>query len=109
MIVEGMTDQEFLSAFEDTTLDPFHHRDHLRVTYLYLRQFGEAGTLERLGPAILRFATAKGAPGKYDEALTHAWIRAWIRAVARAMDNVRDFDALLSEHPELLDKNFLKR
>jgi hypothetical protein len=32
-----MTDAEFLRAFDDTTLEPFHHRDHLRVTFLYLR------------------------------------------------------------------------
>ncbi len=99
-----MTDAEFLHAFEDATLEPFHHCDHLRVTYLYLRQFGEAGTRERLGPAILRYATAKGAAGKYHETITLAWIR----LVAAALEN-NDFDAMLSAHPELLDKRLLDR
>jgi hypothetical protein len=99
-----MTDLEFLRAFEDATLDPFHHRDHLRVTYLYLRQFGEAGTRERLGPAILRYATAKGGAGKYHETITLAWIQ----LIAKASENTSDFDAMLVEHPELLDKNLLE-
>lgn len=100
-----MTDAEFLRAFEDTTLEPFHHRDHLRVTYLYLRQFGEAGTRERLGPAILRYATAKGGAGKYHETITQAWIH----LVASSLGSAPDFDAMLVEHPELLDKSLLNR
>lgn len=107
-----MTDAEFLRAFEDTTLDPFHHRDHLRATFLYLRQFGEAQTRERLGSAILRFATAKGAAGKYHETITLAWIRLMAAALDNKLDNKpdnKDFDATLAQHPELLDKNLLDR
>jgi hypothetical protein len=98
-----MTDAEFLRAFEDTTLEPFHHRDHLRVTYLYLRQYGEAGTRDRLGPAILRYATARNGAAKYHETITQAWIQ----LVSSA--NADNFDALLTEHPHLLDKNLLNR
>jgi hypothetical protein len=100
-----MTDAEFLRAFEDTTLDPFHHRDHLRVTYLYLRQFGEAGTRQRLGPAILRYATAKGGAEKYHQTITLAWIR----VVGALAEHAQDFEAMLIEHPHLLNKNLLDR
>jgi hypothetical protein len=100
-----MTDAEFLRAFEDTTLEPFHHRDHLRATSLYLRQYGEAGTLERLGPAIFRYADARGGAAKYHETVT----RAWIRLVSEALKSSGDFDAMLAEHPQLLDKNLLNR
>ena len=98
-----MTDDEFLHAFEDTTLEPFHHRDHLRVTWLYLREYGEAGTRERLGPAILRYADARGGAAKYHETIT----RAWISLVAAAL--AENFEAMLAEHPHLLDKNLLSR
>jgi hypothetical protein len=100
-----MTDSEFLSAFDDTTLEPFHHRDHLRVTFLYLRQFGEKATRERLGPAILRYAAARNGAEKYHETITLAWIS----LVAGASGNTQDFDAMLLEHPQLLDKNLLDR
>jgi hypothetical protein len=98
-----MTDAEFLRAFEDTTLEPFHHSDHLRVTYLYLRQFGEAQTRTRLGPAILRYACARNASRKFHETITQAWIG----LVAAASKNKADFDTMLQAHPELLDKNVL--
>jgi hypothetical protein len=100
-----MTDAEFLRAFEDTTLEPFHHRDHLRVTSLYLLQYGEAGTLERLGPAILRYADARGVAAKFHETTT----RAWIRLVSEGIKRSGDFDAMIAEHPQMLDKNLLNR
>jgi hypothetical protein len=99
-----MTDAEFLRAFEDTTLEPFLHADHLRVTYLYLRQFGEAQTRSHLGPAILRYASARNASGKFHETITQAWIG----LVAAASKNEADFGAMLLAHPELLDKNVLE-
>ncbi len=100
-----MTDEEFLCAFEDTTLEPFHHRDHLRVTFLYLRQFGEAETRRRLGPAILRYAAARNGAEKYHETITLAWIC----LVAAAAASSSDFEAMLAAHPALLDKNLLNR
>lgn len=98
-----MTDERFLQAFKDTTLEPFHHRDHLRVTYLYLSQFGEAGTLERLGKAILRYAAARNGAEKYHETITQAWIRLVASAAAPS------FESMLEAYPQLLDKNLLKR
>jgi hypothetical protein len=100
-----MTDDEFLKAFEDTTLEPFHHRDHLRVTYLYLQKFGEEGTRERLGPAIWRYADARGGAAKYHQTITLAWVS----LVAEASQGVPDFDAMAAQHPDLLDKNLLAR
>ena len=100
-----MTDSEFLRAFDDTTLEPFHHRDHLRVTFLYLRQFGEEGTRQRLGPAILRYAAARNGAQKYHETITQAWIR----LVAAASAQANDFEAMLAANPQLLDKNLLRR
>jgi hypothetical protein len=100
-----MTDAEFLRAFDDTTLEPFHHRDHLRVTSLYLRQYGETGTRERLGPAILRYADARGVAAKYHETIT----RAWISLVSEGVKRSGDFDTMIAEHPQMLDKNLLHR
>jgi hypothetical protein len=98
-----MTDPEFLRAFEDTTLEPFHHRDHLRVTYLYLHQYGETETRDRLGPAILRYAAARNGAAKYHETITQAWIQLVSNAKADS------FDTMLADHPHLLDKHLLNR
>jgi hypothetical protein len=99
-----MIDDEFLAAFEDTTLEPFHHRDHVRVTFLYVRAFGERGTRERLGAAILRYADARNGGAKYHETITQAWI-----GLVAARSDVGSFEAMLAAHPELLDKDLLNR
>jgi hypothetical protein len=98
-----MTDAEFLNAFEATTLEPFHHRDHLRVAWLYLRHYGEAGTRARLGPAIFSYAAARNVAYKYHETITQTWIQL-VSAI-----NADSFDRMLLEHPHLLDKNLLNR
>jgi hypothetical protein len=97
-----MTDHELLAAFEDTSLEPFHHRDHVRVTFLYVRAFGEKGTRERLGPAILRYAEARNAGEKYHETITQAWI-----GLVAARADAESFEAMLAAHPELLNKDLL--
>jgi hypothetical protein len=102
----NMTDAEFLAAFDDTTLEPFHHRDHLRVTYLYIGKFGESGTKDRLGPAILRYAAARNVADKYHETITQAWIRL-VGLSSKNHDG--GFEAMLAAHPQLLDKNLLHR
>jgi len=45
-----MTDGEFLAALEDCTLpeSAFHHVDHVRAAYLYLRNGGFAEAIARL-------------------------------------------------------------
>jgi len=73
------------------------------VTFLYLRHYGELETRQRLGPAILRYAAARNGAQKYHETITQAWIQ----LVSNA--NAESFDALLIEHPHLLDKNYLNR
>jgi hypothetical protein len=98
-----MTDTDFLRAFNDTTLEPFHHRDHLRVTFLYLREFGKQGTLARLGPAILRYAAARNASEKYHETITVAWIH----LVDASSQAAPDFEVMIAQNPRLLDKNLL--
>lgn len=94
-----MSDVEFLAGFASGTLAEFHHRDHLRMTWLLLRRDGlERGTRSVID-GIKRFAAAKRAPGRYHETLT----RVWIHLVATAMDGTEQcFDDLLRGHPELL-------
>ena len=36
-LLARLNDEEFLQAFEDCTLEEFHHADHVRMAWLYLR------------------------------------------------------------------------
>ena len=104
-----MTESEFVRAFEDASLpnESFHHRDHVRLTWIYLRECGESGARSRLVQGIQRFAAAKGKAEKYHHTITLAWIR--LVEAARASAGECDFDALIAKHPELLDKTILDR
>lgn len=68
-----VTDDELLEAFESCTLGAFHHRDHMRVTWLHLRRYSLLETLERLIPGLKRFAASKGRADRYHETITWAY------------------------------------
>ena len=95
-----MTDQEFLRAFEEGRIRPseFHHRDHLRLAWLRVRQLGLAGAAAAVPADSRAFAARHGADRLYHETLT----RFWVRIVAHASSPT--FDATLEQHPLLLDK-----
>ena len=69
-----MTDAELLARFEDCTLEPFHHLEHVRVAWVILRQLPLPAAFERFRTSLQRFAAAAGAPGKYDDALTRRYV-----------------------------------
>ena len=77
----------------------FGHRERLELTWRYIRKCGA----ERGGDAVVagleRLADAQHRP--YDRGET----RFWVDVVARAIDlrPELDFEALVEEHPHLLD------
>jgi hypothetical protein len=99
-----MTDQELVDAFEAGTLPAaaFRHREHVRVTWAYLVRYGRADADRRLIDGLQAFALRAGRPGKFDAALTRAWVAA-IDAVRLAYPDVRTFDGLAARRPDLLD------
>jgi hypothetical protein len=71
-----MTDQEFIRRFENCTLPAqgFHHLDHVRVVWLYLRGYSILETLGRFSAGLKRFAAANGKPNLYHETITWAYV-----------------------------------
>jgi hypothetical protein len=84
-----VTDDELLAGFEACTLAEFHHADHVRVAWLYLRRFAVA---------LQRFAAANGAPQKYDDALTCRYLA----LIAGQMRGETSFDDFAAANPDLL-------
>jgi hypothetical protein len=99
-----MTDDEFLRAFFSLDLpnSAFHHRDHLRLTWLVVRRHGAAAARELVGNGIRRFAVAHGHSGRYHETLTAFWVRLVVHATGHGPD-IEDFDEFLRAYPLLLD------
>jgi hypothetical protein len=71
-----MTDDEFIASFEDCSLanESFHHSDHVRMAFLYLRRYPVLEALQRFSTALVRFAAAKGKPELYHETVTWAFL-----------------------------------
>ena len=102
------SDEDFLRAFEDLSLpvDLFHHREHIRVAWLYLKSSDASRAAERMTASILRFANHHGATQKYHHTLTLAWMRLVAAALVETPEGC-SFEEFLATHPELADKNIL--
>jgi hypothetical protein len=109
-----MTDAEFVSSFEDLTLPAtaFHHRDHVRLAWIYLRRHSPLEALARFAEGLKRFAAFNGHPGLYHETITWAYLflihermaggaegETWEEFAARNLD-------LLAWKPSILDRYY---
>jgi len=81
-----MTDEEFIAAFEDASLDggSFHHADHVRIAYLYLCRYPVLESLQRFSASLRRLAASLGKPGLYHETITWAFLLLIRERMARA-------------------------
>ena len=78
----GLPDQSSLTAaeasefqaFEAGTTQDFHHCQHVRMAWIYLRIFSPLEALRRFCGAVQRFARLKGKPGLYHETVTWAYL-----------------------------------
>src|SRR5262245_62151769 len=108
-----MTDAEFLSAFENCTLtsSEFKHHAHVRVAYLYLRQFPFDIALEKIRDGIKRLNAATNTPEAldrgYHETITQAWTRLVHFTICQqgAANNSQEF---LEQNPQVAQKNALR-
>jgi len=102
-----LTDDEFAAAFETCQLsnESLHHRDHLRLAWIYLHRYGKAEAIQRIGVSIRNFAAHHGNSDKYSEAVTVGWMRLVAEAIEKEPG---DFDGLIARCPELLNKSTLK-
>lgn len=97
-----MTDEEFLKAFEDCTLKGFHHIDHIRMAWLYLRKYGFEEATACIVKGIRHFALSHHQNQLYHETITVFWIRV-VDHVRREYPKEADFESLLLRAPFLAE------
>jgi len=109
------SDAELLEGFVSTALpaDQFHHEQHVRVAWMFVRDHGMPAALGEFTAAIKRFADAKGAHGLYHETITWAFLLIIAERVARQpADSWNAFAAdnpdLLSWQPSILERYYSK-
>lgn len=107
-----MSDDEFMASFEAGSLanESFHHADHVRMAFLYLRRYPAIEALDRFSIALVRFATAHGKPQLYHETITWAFLFLIRERLAR-MGGRPGFEEFAAGNADLLDwkNNVLKK
>lgn len=95
-------EQAFVAAFRAGTLgaDAFHHRDHVRMAWLYVREHGLETAVTRFTDDLRAFAAAKGVPRLYHATITVAYL-------TLVAERLRDtpspsWEAFAAAHPDLL-------
>jgi len=71
-----VNDIEFVKRFEDGTLpsESFHHRDHVRMAWLFLSRYPLLEALRQFSSALQRFAVAHGQPNLYHQTITWSYL-----------------------------------
>jgi hypothetical protein len=92
-----MTAKDLIAAFERFDVADFHHRDHVRLAWAYLREYGLIEALIRFRDALQKFAAHKGLPGLYHETITLMFLLLIHERCERDMT----FEELEAASPEL--------
>jgi hypothetical protein len=98
-----MTDEALVRSCEAAEMPPggFHHVEHVRIAWWYLSREPLPQALARFRAGLRHLARARGAPGKYHETITTAYvllIHERLDAGSRALS----WDAFAARHADLL-------
>jgi len=69
-------ERQEIERFESGSILPefFHHADHVRLAFCYLRLYSPLESLERFSAALRHFARSHGKEGLYHETITWAYL-----------------------------------
>src|SRR5712671_1850487 len=108
-----MDDETFVARFEAAAfpMDQWHHREHIKIAYLYLRRYTFGDALKRMRLNIQSLNASHKVPESpargYNETMTQAWLRLVHTSLSQygSADNA---DAFYDQHPELSQSKILR-
>jgi hypothetical protein len=97
-----MTDEELIRHFESNAVpdDAFHHGDHVRLAFGYLRRYPVLQALEKFATALKRFAEARRKSQLYHETITYSYFFLIRERMARCGD--AEWEEFARKNPDLL-------
>jgi hypothetical protein len=98
-------DHEILREILETRGD-FGHREHVQLAWAYLREYPLDTAAQVMARAIRHLARQHGAPGKYHETITRAWVHCV--AVHSQRWGAASFEDFIERNPDLLDAKLLE-
>ena len=108
-----LDDANFLSRFEAGTfpLEQWHHRQHIKIAYLYLRTHPFENALQRMRAGICALNAAHGVPDEltrgYHETMTEAWMRL-VQVTLSEYGPAASADEFFDVNPQLAEKKVLR-
>lgn len=97
-----MTDDELLEGFTSARMTPFRHRDHVRMTWIYLRRLGLDGALAAVSEGLRHFCIAHAHPEKYHETVTRLYVYV-IHERVSAPGAAQDWESFAAANPDLFE------
>ena len=86
-----------IAAFESATATSFHHRDHVHVSWIYLRRLGLHAALAAVSDGLSRLSIAHGQAAKYH--VTVSWL--YVIAIHERMIAGQSWEEFERANPEL--------
>ena len=98
------SDQDFIDRFESGAVpeSEFHHADHVRLAFAYLRKYSVLPALEKFSAALKQFATSHGKTQLYNETITCAYFFLIRERMARRPQMEVEWEEFARQNPDLL-------
>lgn len=100
----SLQDAELIEQFESSTLanECFHHQDHVKLVWLYLRRYPVLEALTKFTEGLKRFASAHGKSSLYHETITWAYVFLIHERLMR-LGEEQSWEAFAAANADLLD------
>ncbi len=113
MPTSSLNDAELLAQFESCTLpaDRWHHAEHIRIAYLYLRVEPFLAAMDRMRRGLKALNAAQAVPESLDRGYHETLTRGWLHLVQVILDEYGPAEsslAFLEAHPELSQRKTLR-
>lgn len=108
-----MDDLTFIKKFESAAwpMDEWHHKEHIKIAYLYLVAHGFERALGKMRAGILALnafhKVPEGPLRGYHETMTQAWLRL-VHVILSEYGPAETGDLFYEQHPELSQKKTLR-
>ncbi|KAI6656896.1 GTP-binding ADP-ribosylation factor [Oopsacas minuta] len=101
--IEDNTDDEFIAALEDYTLDNWDHRTHLRLAWIYLTRHGRREGMKKIFSSIKNFIdnSPRARKTTFHETMTYFWTHMVHYAIEATKNPTKDFKGFLLMNPQL--------
>lgn len=101
--IEDGSDDVFIAALEDYTLDNWDHRTHLRIAWIFLTRHGRREGMKKIFSGIKNFIdnSERARKTTFHETMTYFWTHMVHYAIEATKNPTNDFKGFLFLNPQL--------